>query len=421
MSPLVNHRKNHLQAKSCVRGTVRTYSSKRATTEPRRWVSALTRCQIGMPPSAITLEELSDYFHMPEKQVAQQMGICLTSLKKICRAHGITRWPFRKLKSLERTMKKVNADSSYISAQIGKSGTEAVRSANSSVESSRAASPTSMRIDCSDNTLMQPPVRRAPASSSSRTPMTPGTPKTSASPKAESAVHRSSQSAAESDSLWPSFTISGASMQELVIINWSSLWTMHNLNKYVVRPLGVLGMTISEDGSKAYLDFPCSLAALQARRVCEEACDILRSQQAAETDPCAQIHHDACNQPPLAAHKLADLTSLGAAHASVQPHTYLSASSFLVSDSAQPASSRVLSSSGMQHDEDESSSWTLPLMPGTSGVGAPPSSTLCQAHTQRWVSSLLSPPQSCGSGSGSNASSAHNETESWLSPCLVSC
>merc|ERR1712127_299951 len=94
-----------------------------------------------MPPTSITLEDLSDYFHLPEKQVAQQMGMCLTSLKKICRAHGITRWPFRKLKSLERTMQKVNADSSSISAQLGKSGAEAARSANSSVDSSRAASP----------------------------------------------------------------------------------------------------------------------------------------------------------------------------------------------------------------------------------------------------------------------------------------
>ena len=51
-----------------------------------------------MPPSTITLEELSDYFHMPEKMVAQQMGMCLTSLTKICRAHGIMRWPCLKLK-----------------------------------------------------------------------------------------------------------------------------------------------------------------------------------------------------------------------------------------------------------------------------------------------------------------------------------
>jgi len=366
-----------------------------------------------MPPTAISLEELSDYFHLPEKQVAQQMGMCLTSLKKICRGHGITRWPFRKLKSLERTMQKVNADSSSISAQLGKSGAEAVRSANSSVDSSRAASPT-MKIDCSDTALMQPPMRRAPTSNK-HNPLTPGTPKSISSPKAESAVQRSSQSSqAVCDSAWPSFTISGTSMQQLVITNWSSLWTIQNLDQYVVRPLGVLRMTISEDGSKSYLDFSSSLAALQARRVCEEACEILRSRQRTGTNLNTEVSDQAYHQlSRFAMHEQADPTSLGAMQAPTHPQTNLSASSFLVSDSAQMGSSKTLSSGGIPHDEDEGGAWMLPLMPGA--AGAPISST------QRWVSALLSPPQSCGSGSGSSSTSTHNEAESWMSPCLVSC
>ena len=59
----------------------------------------------------VKLEELSKYFHLPEKAVAKELGICLTSLKKLCRSYGITRWPFRKLKSLERTMRKVQTES----------------------------------------------------------------------------------------------------------------------------------------------------------------------------------------------------------------------------------------------------------------------------------------------------------------------
>ncbi|EKX34389.1 hypothetical protein GUITHDRAFT_80613, partial [Guillardia theta CCMP2712] len=53
-----------------------------------------------MSQSNITLDQLSHYFHLPEKQVAQELGICLTSLKKICRARGVMRWPFRKLRRL---------------------------------------------------------------------------------------------------------------------------------------------------------------------------------------------------------------------------------------------------------------------------------------------------------------------------------
>jgi hypothetical protein len=44
-----------------------------------------------------SLESLSKYFTMPEKAVAKELGICLTSLKKMCRSYGITRWPFRKV------------------------------------------------------------------------------------------------------------------------------------------------------------------------------------------------------------------------------------------------------------------------------------------------------------------------------------
>ncbi len=70
------------------------------------------------------LEELSKYFHMPEKAVAKELGICLTSLKKLCRSYGITRWPFRKLKSIQRTLAKVQDETSNpsMSAQFVAAG-----------------------------------------------------------------------------------------------------------------------------------------------------------------------------------------------------------------------------------------------------------------------------------------------------------
>mmetsp|Transcript_24999 Transcript_24999/g.39278 ORF Transcript_24999/g.39278 Transcript_24999/m.39278 type:complete len:370 (+) Transcript_24999:38-1147(+) len=55
----------------------------------------------------IEMQELSKYFKMPEKAVAKHLGICLTSLKKICRANGIHRWPYRKIKSLDKKLRKL--------------------------------------------------------------------------------------------------------------------------------------------------------------------------------------------------------------------------------------------------------------------------------------------------------------------------
>jgi len=56
-----------------------------------------------MPPSKnISFDELSKYFHLPINQVAKELGVCATILKKICRKNGIPRWPHRKIKSLDK-------------------------------------------------------------------------------------------------------------------------------------------------------------------------------------------------------------------------------------------------------------------------------------------------------------------------------
>jgi hypothetical protein len=39
---------------------------------------------------------------MPINQVAKELGVCATILKKICRKNGIPRWPHRKIKSLDK-------------------------------------------------------------------------------------------------------------------------------------------------------------------------------------------------------------------------------------------------------------------------------------------------------------------------------
>lgn len=57
------------------------------------------------------MDELTQYLHLPEKMVAKELGICLTSLKKLCRQHGITRWPYRKLKSLDKKIAKAESGS----------------------------------------------------------------------------------------------------------------------------------------------------------------------------------------------------------------------------------------------------------------------------------------------------------------------
>ena len=44
---------------------------------------------------------------MPSEMACRELGIGLTVLKRQCRKFGIKRWPFRKLKSLDRLISNV--------------------------------------------------------------------------------------------------------------------------------------------------------------------------------------------------------------------------------------------------------------------------------------------------------------------------
>mmetsp|Transcript_22224 Transcript_22224/g.45353 ORF Transcript_22224/g.45353 Transcript_22224/m.45353 type:complete len:330 (+) Transcript_22224:80-1069(+) len=213
--------------------------------------------------SSLTLAQLSEYFHLPEKQVAEQMGMCLTSLKKVCRAHGITRWPFRKLKSLERTMKKTKENP----AQSHKPHAQ-----NKRVQSSSAV------MKCP-----QPQVKiETDAAEQTDAEISPHPP---AGPLDQvhwrlvedsscAGSHKSETSGG--DETWPVCSVDKENSNLLVVTNWSTLWTVHKLKQHLLKALGGSEIQFSEDGSRAYLWYTTYLAAMQARTVCEEACAQLK-------------------------------------------------------------------------------------------------------------------------------------------------
>ncbi|KAF3333923.1 Protein RKD3 [Carex littledalei] len=45
--------------------------------------------------------EIAKYFHLPLLEAAKELQICTSSLKAICRKHGITRWPQRKIRAMD--------------------------------------------------------------------------------------------------------------------------------------------------------------------------------------------------------------------------------------------------------------------------------------------------------------------------------
>ncbi|GAB9465021.1 Nlp7 protein [Globisporangium polare] len=52
----------------------------------------------------VQLDDLRKCFNMPIAAVARKFGICATLLKKICRRHGIQRWPHRQIRSLQKSI-----------------------------------------------------------------------------------------------------------------------------------------------------------------------------------------------------------------------------------------------------------------------------------------------------------------------------
>lgn len=74
----------------------------------------------------ITPAALREHFHLPLTDVAKKFNMCTTAFKKACRKQGIMQWPHRTLRSLEKKIATLMAETKFtketdaISAQVRK-------------------------------------------------------------------------------------------------------------------------------------------------------------------------------------------------------------------------------------------------------------------------------------------------------------
>jgi len=60
-----------------------------------------------LPVATCNFAALSRHFHLPLKVAAEKFGVRATAFKKRCRAIGIRHWPYRKVRSLKRSLQEL--------------------------------------------------------------------------------------------------------------------------------------------------------------------------------------------------------------------------------------------------------------------------------------------------------------------------